>query len=144
MKIQKKDTKLTEQLQEIHKKEEVYEPIIRIKQGGMEQDATLDMPFSLFSYTRIKGYKPEMTLLYLCILRSYEREDNCAYPSQDELAKLYGKDTRTLQRHLVVLEKFGLVRIIGYGGGQRNLYVPLKPKSLHELIKANPELKLIQ
>ncbi|HFR4151891.1 hypothetical protein CN952_13225 [Bacillus cereus] len=144
MKIQNRDTKLTAQLQEIHKKEEVYEPIIRIKQGDMEQEATLDMPYNLFSYTRIKGYKPEMTLLYLCILQSYERENNCAYPSQGELAKLYGKDTRTLQRHLAVLEKFGLVRILGYGGGQRNLYVPLKPKSLHELLKVNPELQLIQ
>ncbi|PEB54188.1 hypothetical protein CON65_16575 [Bacillus pseudomycoides] len=97
------------------------------------------LPSELRHYIFMKGYKAEMNYLYALISDAYNVNRGCAYPSQYTLSKYYGKDETTVRRHLAVLEKVGLVRIIGNGKGKGNFYKPLVPLTQEELFRKYPD-----
>ncbi|PEF24964.1 helix-turn-helix domain-containing protein [Bacillus pseudomycoides] len=97
------------------------------------------LPSELRHYIFMKGYKAEMNYLYGLIVDYYNAEKKCAFPSQYTLSKYYGKDETTVRRHLAVLEKVGLIKIIGNGKGKGNFYIPLVPLTQGELFRKYPD-----
>ncbi|MGG3756225.1 helix-turn-helix domain-containing protein [Bacillus anthracis] len=97
------------------------------------------LPSELRHYTFMKGYKAEMNYLYGLIADAYNAEKKCAFPSQYTLSKYYGKDETTVRRHLAILEKVGLIKIIGNGKGKGNFYIPLMPLTQEKLFRKYPD-----
>lgn len=97
------------------------------------------LPSELRHYIFMKGYKAEMNYLYGLIVDYYNAEKKCAFPSQYTLSKYYGKDETTVRRHLAILEKVGLIKIIGNGKGKGNFYQPLVPLTQGELFRKYPD-----
>ncbi|MGX5467598.1 helix-turn-helix domain-containing protein [Bacillus toyonensis] len=99
----------------------------------------LRLPSEIRHYIFMKGYKAEFNYLYGLIVDYYNADKKCAYPSQYTLSKYYGKDETTVRRHLAVLEKVGLIKIIGNGKGKGNFYIPLMPLTQEELFRKYPD-----
>lgn len=108
------------------------------KSKGGYKGTFIMLPSDLKNYVYIKGYRAEMSYLYALIIDYYNKEEGCAFPSIERLAREYGKSKRTTGEHLKKLQEVGLIAIIPRGNNT-NAYIPYEPLPNDELFEQNPE-----
>ncbi|MBM7838345.1 DNA-binding transcriptional ArsR family regulator [Alkalihalobacillus xiaoxiensis] len=110
---------------------------VYVKTEPMDDSFFIKLPSNLAHYVYISGYKAEMNYLYALIVDHFSVEKGFAYPSQLRLARLYGKDLKTLRNHLRKLRE---VKLIDYEEeAPTKVYVPLVPLTQEELWAQAPE-----
>ncbi|MFC4387753.1 helix-turn-helix domain-containing protein [Gracilibacillus marinus] len=95
------------------------------------------LPSGLFNYVHVPGYKPEYSHLYSIIVDFYNVNYGYAFPTEWQIAKVYGKSIKTVRNHLRQLERLGLILIIK--NSRNKMYVPLKPLTKEQLFIECPE-----
>jgi hypothetical protein len=104
-----------------------------------EDEYHVKVPSNIFHYVYVPGFRPDHVYLYAIIVDKYNVKEGYAYPTQDQLAILYGKTTQSVRRDIRKLIDVGLVRKVEFTSRANNGYVPLKPLSQTELFEQCPE-----
>lgn len=110
----------------------------KTKLASAASDTTyVKLPSGLFNYVHVPGYKPEYSHLYSIIVDFYNANYGYAFPTEWQIAKVYGKSIKTVRHHLRQLERLGLILIIK--NSRNKMYVPLKPLTKDQLFAECPE-----
>ncbi|MCW1926951.1 helix-turn-helix domain-containing protein [Bhargavaea beijingensis] len=72
-------------------------------------------PTNALHYIHHPAMSAEKLFLYTLLIDFYNVDKGAAYPSQERLALMYGKTTKTVRDHLKDLESAGLLEIVGRG-----------------------------
>lgn len=106
------------------------------KQVNTKGEYFVKMPSDLMNYVHVPKYRPELSYLYAVIVDYFNADLGYAYPTEWQISRRYGKSIKTVRRHLVELQSFGLVKITKVG--RNNRYVPFKPLNKADLFEKCP------